>query len=281
MSTTELRLSANQANALKSTGPISISGKARSCRNSTRHGLLSTGLFLDHEDPAAFETMLEDLQQALRPVGQVELALVERIAIALWRQRRLVAAETANLTIGRRNAAIAKEIARLHEPKLGHDVGEDDLAPYDTSQLEWVAAVIVEIEALTEISFETLPDTAPLVWAQLESDVEDGQSGPQDYVKVYKNGLTGYIAELLDWCRSEQSKAERRPQLLALAEQVSAERLVLSADDLELLARYQTTLDNQLYKALRALRDAQEWRFRTLEATASPAEHGKDRGIRA
>lgn len=31
------------------------------------------------------------------------------------------------------------------------------------------------------------------------------------------------------------------------------------------MARYQTTLDNQLYKALRAFREAQEWRLKTLE----------------
>jgi hypothetical protein len=34
------------------------------------------------------------------------------------------------------------------------------------------------------------------------------------------------------------------------------------------MARYQTTLDNQLYKALRAYREAQEWRFKTLEHVA-------------
>ena len=36
------------------------------------------------------------------------------------------------------------------------------------------------------------------------------------------------------------------------------------------MSRYQTTLDNQLYKALRALREAQEWRLRTLEQSAGP-----------
>jgi hypothetical protein len=61
--------------------------------------------------------------------------------------------------------------------------------------------------------------------------------------------------------------AEARPNVLALAEQVRTKCLVLPTDTLELLARYQTTLDNQLNRALRALREAQEWRFKTLEAS--------------
>jgi len=55
--------------------------------------------------------------------------------------------------------------------------------------------------------------------------------------------------------------------VLAIAEQVRARRLVLPDEALEVFSRYQTTLDNQLYKALRALREAQEWRLKTLEAS--------------
>ena len=44
-----------------------------------------------------------------------------------------------------------------------------------------------------------------------------------------------------------------------------AKRLELPSDTLELLARYQTTLDNQLFKLLKALREAQEWRLKTID----------------
>jgi hypothetical protein len=45
----------------------------------------------------------------------------------------------------------------------------------------------------------------------------------------------------------------------------------------ELLTRYQTTLDNDLYKALKALREAQSWREAraALEASAVPAAGGE------
>jgi hypothetical protein len=48
---------------------------------------------------------------------------------------------------------------------------------------------------------------------------------------------------------------------------VRAQRLILTDDTLEVFSRYQTTLDNQLYKALKALREAQEWRLKTMDAT--------------
>ena len=78
--------------------------------------------------------------------------------------------------------------------------------------------------------------------------------------------MIGYINELTLWCHRQLMEAEARPHVLALADQVRAKRLILHADTLELLARYQTTLDNQLYTALKALREAQEWRLKTLEA---------------
>jgi hypothetical protein len=49
---------------------------------------------------------------------------------------------------------------------------------------------------------------------------------------------------------------------MALADQIRARNLVLPQNTLELFARYQTTIDNQLYKALRSLREAQVWRLR-------------------
>lgn len=38
----------------------------------------------------------------------------------------------------------------------------------------------------------------------------------------------------------------------------------------ELLARYQTALDNNLYKALKALRESQAWRNSKAVLTATP-----------
>jgi hypothetical protein len=39
-------------------------------------------------------------------------------------------------------------------------------------------------------------------------------------------------------------------------------------DVLDLFTRYQVSLDNQLYKALRALREAEDWRLKSLDGTS-------------
>ncbi|MGH8579393.1 MAG: hypothetical protein ACREVK_04440, partial [Gammaproteobacteria bacterium] len=62
--------------------------------NAVKHGLFARQLILNDEDPTEYQALVDGLQAALSPVGTLEYALVERIAITLWRQRRLVRAET-------------------------------------------------------------------------------------------------------------------------------------------------------------------------------------------
>ena len=95
------QLVANQNNAGLSTGPRTDTGKAVSSGNATRHGIFSAQLILQDEEPEEFQALVAALQVDLRPVGAIELTLVERIAVNIWRQRRLVQAETAKLELAR------------------------------------------------------------------------------------------------------------------------------------------------------------------------------------
>ena len=270
MSTTEQRLAANRANALKSTGPRSAEGKIRVSQNAYRHGLLSNRLLLEDECSEEFESLLADLQTALKPAGLMELALVERIAVALWRQRRLVAAESASLHLAREPRRIASLVSSELGRGYGEELKEDDLQLFDQDRVAWCNAVIAEVQNLEQIDPQSLPQRAPTIFDQLRTDAEDEDGGIEGFLKVRKGGLTGYVAELIEWCHEQLKLAEKHPQVLALAAQAKAKRLVLPDEALEVLSRYQTTLDNQLYKALRALREAQEWRLKTLELAADP-----------
>ena len=262
---------ANRANALKSTGPRSKDGKVTVSRNAVRHGLLSSRLFLDDENPSEFDTLQCDLQRSLNPVGAMELALVERIAVNMWRQRRLVTAETAAIHLGREPNHIASGVSQ--ELELGYDNGftEADLEPFDRDSIRWCKAVIDEINRLDEIDPKTFEKNAPHIFGQLKSDAEDYCDDPASYLEDFDGGVTSYVAELLTYCSKQLDEAEKRPHILALAEQVKLKRLVLPAETLALFARYQTTLDNQIYKALKALREAQAWRFKTLDGTEAMA----------
>jgi hypothetical protein len=85
----EKQVRANRQNAQKSTGPKTLEGKAVVRRNATKHGLLSSEILLPGEDGAALEELGERLRTELRPVGETEGLLVERIVAAHWRLGRL------------------------------------------------------------------------------------------------------------------------------------------------------------------------------------------------
>ena len=89
----------NRENAQKSTGPRTDRGKSIVSQNARKHGLLSQHLIIKGESKEEFDALLSELISDLEPVGLVEFSLAERVAIALWRQRRIVRAESASVAL--------------------------------------------------------------------------------------------------------------------------------------------------------------------------------------
>jgi hypothetical protein len=81
---------ANHNNGLKSTGPKTVEGKRIASRNAVRHGLLSNaGLtVIRGEDRTEFKEFSDNLRGDLKPVGQLESLLAERITSFFWRLKR-------------------------------------------------------------------------------------------------------------------------------------------------------------------------------------------------
>ena len=267
MSSSKQRRSANRANALLSTGPVTKAGKVTSSHNALRHGLFSSVALLTDEDPEEFQLLLFELTSALQPGDAVEAALVDRIALTLWRQRRLASSETANLELSREKVKIADALS--DELGLGYSskLKPEALSPPDANQLAWCKAVLAEIDAIEGPKISHLRDHAPLIWAQLEHDATEDAETVEDYVSACRGGLPGYLSELGTWCRQQLETAERRPELLRLADLIARKRLLPGAHQLELLSRYQTSARQPAVQSSQsALRDAQEWRLRTIEA---------------
>ena len=80
---------ANQKNAALSTGPTSVEGKAVSSRNAMKFGFTSQQVVLPYEDAAQFEAMHASLTRELKPGTDIECMLVDEMAAAQWRQRRI------------------------------------------------------------------------------------------------------------------------------------------------------------------------------------------------
>jgi hypothetical protein len=75
---------------MPSTSPNSRCGKTVSRRNAWKHGILSEIMAIHgFEDQREWETLRDGISDSLEPEGHLEHLLVERIAIAFWKLRRL------------------------------------------------------------------------------------------------------------------------------------------------------------------------------------------------
>ena len=86
--------SANDASSLSpQDGPRTPNGNERSKYNALKHGIFSKVVVLKGEPRGTFDKLLSGLFSDLQPVGELERILVEKIAILVWRYRRLIVTE--------------------------------------------------------------------------------------------------------------------------------------------------------------------------------------------
>ena len=78
----------NRANALKSTGPRTKTGKGASRLNALKHGLCANPASGVVEDGEEFERLHEELSDRFEPRDLLEVGLVHRVAVCLWRLQR-------------------------------------------------------------------------------------------------------------------------------------------------------------------------------------------------
>jgi hypothetical protein len=112
--TTEAQLAANHANSLKSTGPKSAAGRARSAMNALTHGLRSKKAALLREDSYAFETRKQKWMAQYDPQTDAEEFLLHTNVILSCELAR-----TWNAGLERRRARIeASEEDELEEVRV-------------------------------------------------------------------------------------------------------------------------------------------------------------------
>ncbi len=115
---------ANRENARKSCGPTTTTGKSASSRNAMTHGLTAqSNIFPDGETPALFLALLDDLAARFNPMGELEYALVKRMADQQWRLDRVFSLEAGMLRVraAQMKRADAQEIADYPRKKEHHE----------------------------------------------------------------------------------------------------------------------------------------------------------------
>jgi hypothetical protein len=90
----------DQPSIHKSTGPRTHQGKQRSKYNALKHGIYSKAPLLKDESRARFQSLLQELLEYHRPEGSTEELLMEKLAILIWRHRRFLKPEIAEIAKG-------------------------------------------------------------------------------------------------------------------------------------------------------------------------------------
>src|SRR5262249_5566721 len=118
--TTERQAGSNRRNAQHSTGPKSPDGKARSSKNALCHGLRSAAPVLPGEEPAEWDAFQAGVARSLAPEGALAGELAGRVALCLWRLRRVAAYETGVAAARLEEAAaVARRPPAVHIPVPG------------------------------------------------------------------------------------------------------------------------------------------------------------------
>jgi hypothetical protein len=146
---TPAQTTANQQNALHSTGPRTEEGKRKAALNSTRHGFTGQVVMLTAEEAEPYRLFNESFMADYAPVGASEEQLTRGVIDGYWRINQLHSTESAIYSMGHRQyveqfadetpetaAAMAraltfenkrKELDRLHryESRLQRQVAND------------------------------------------------------------------------------------------------------------------------------------------------------------
>jgi len=92
---TQKQIEANRRNALRSTGPKTPEGKARSALNALQHGIRSSLAVIPGESLEDFETLYDAIRADFQPADSMDEILVRQIASTEWRLQRIQRAEAA------------------------------------------------------------------------------------------------------------------------------------------------------------------------------------------
>lgn len=130
------RIYASRTNGALSRGPVTEEGKRVSSQNATRHGIFSRVGMLEGESAEAFDLLFAQICDQEQAVGIVEEAFCERMALAIWRQRRLVRAERAVLVSAAENTSYSSSSSNRNLPVDHPD--HEDRARFDKAMVQTI-----------------------------------------------------------------------------------------------------------------------------------------------
>jgi hypothetical protein len=152
------------------TGPTTRQGKLKSRQNATNHGIFAVGIIRKRESEAEYLRIVEDIVETLQPVGGLEEILVEKLAMLVWRYRRLLQAEAAE---------VANQVEKCEQGYLRDQRESADKAKSDQGLISWA------LEQYNEVALQEA--LAPLRGVHLQTSEKglDWERDQQALRQVY------------------------------------------------------------------------------------------------
>jgi hypothetical protein len=282
------QLVANRNNALKSTGPKTVTGKAIAKMNALKHGILSVEVLVRgghyKESLREFRTYRNRCWQELAPGGPLEEALVDEIVTNRWRQRRILLAESGEIALSVENGWWRRSRVNIEKDWLVWMHAGNMVTAMEESAggvrylrhiLEGLRDAVQKEGQLTEDAFNEALDAFAKKPNSLTRKLADFrrllQENPEkldnsallarhrDLVLGYlEKELRCFVWRLLTLDEREEKEEEAR----------QAASVLPPADTLDKILRYETTLDRQFYRAMNQLERLQ--RIRSGEPVPPP-----------
>jgi len=199
--TSERQIAANRANALHSTGPKTLEGKAAVRHNALRHGVLARDVVLPEEDLDAFEDLLNQVRAELSPVGRIEELLVDRIVNIMWRLGRSARMET---------ALFDWRVRQLQVSKLAAQVRSHESTLADFSFLSHITDKVAHTEATKALARAEDERDRDEVLLGRAVDADAKESDALGKLARYERSLERSLFRNLDELRQRQDRRRNR-----------------------------------------------------------------------
>lgn len=290
MKTTPRKRNANRRNARKSTGPKSESGKSAVALNGVVHGLRSLAPVLPGlEDPADWDRHRAAIVQQMAPVGSVEMAFAERIALGFWRLARSASAES-RVAEGARDRAYWEEVRQTawrEDYRKGNEAGQlikerldqecEDARP---AALIWEKVeegpfgYAISIEDAILAIFFAVSDRE---WNESLDDFNEKWDWPPKTVEELREILLWFgnrsgdapeewVEKQAKIARTRLVDAENRRDRILRAAEFAGEKALLLGDWRDKLSRYETTIHRALLRDAHELQRLQAMRLGAIDA---------------
>lgn len=277
--TSEKQTSANQNNAQLSTGPKTARGKAVIAKNALKHGILAQEAVIEiseiREDRNELDRLRQEYSDYLQPVGPIEKMLVDKIVTTYWRLRRSIWSENGEVIkeLGhirmKSFLKLAKKSVNFENNPYSHDFRTEKLmnSIFAKKAIELLENLKKGIESEGKLHEEEIK-----IYSTLKNSLKDS-----DGVKIFiffnevasgrvenelpergKTGLLYCINKDLDIAKVAYDTAEELEE-----HNLKSEVLIKSMPSQQVtdrISRYETMLDNQLYKAINELTKLQTLR---------------------